>query len=93
MGKESSTLSSLLPVQGALATVRMYGEGISRTGELVDLGVELDLIKKSGSWFSYADTKLGQGRDAVKGLMLDNPELAQEIETKIVEVLNGAHMS
>lgn len=68
----------------------MYGEGISRTGELVDLGVELDLIKKSGSWFSYADTKLGQGRDAVKGLMLDNPELAQEIETKIVEALNGA---
>ena len=55
----------------------MYGEGISRTGELIDLGVELDLIKKSGSWFSYDDTKLGQGRDAVKSLMLDNPELAE----------------
>jgi recombination protein RecA len=68
----------------------MYGEGISRTGELIDLGVELDLIKKSGSWFSYADTKLGQGRDAVKNLMLDNPELAEEIETKIIEALNGA---
>jgi recombination protein RecA len=67
----------------------MYGEGISRTGELIDLGVDLDLIKKSGSWFSYADTKLGQGRDAVKSLMLDNPELAEEIETKIVEALNG----
>ena len=67
----------------------MYGEGISRTGELIDLGVDLDLIKKSGSWFSYADTKLGQGRDAVKSLMLDNPELAEEIETKIVEAFNG----
>jgi recombination protein RecA len=69
----------------------MYGEGISRTGELIDLGVDLDLIKKSGSWFSYAETKLGQGRDAVKSLMLDNPELAEEIETKIVEVLNGTN--
>jgi recombination protein RecA len=51
--------------------------------------VDLDLIKKSGSWFSYAETKLGQGRDAVKNLMLDNPELAEEIEIKIVEALNG----
>jgi recombination protein RecA len=68
----------------------MYGEGISRTGELVDLGVDLELIKKSGSWFSYADTKLGQGRDAVKALMLDNPELAEEIETKIIASFNGA---
>ena len=67
----------------------MYGEGISRTGELIDLGVELEIIKKSGSWFSYADTKLGQGRDAVKQLMLDNPELAEEIETKIIEAYNG----
>ena len=67
----------------------MYGEGISRTGELIDLGVDMDLIKKSGSWFSYAETKLGQGRDAVKNLMLDNPELAEEIETKIVEAFNG----
>lgn len=68
----------------------IYGEGISRTGELIDLGVDLEIIKKSGSWFSYADTKLGQGRDAVKGLMNDNPELAEEIETKIVEAINGA---
>jgi recombination protein RecA len=68
----------------------IYGEGISRTGELIDLGVDLEIIKKSGSWFSYADTKLGQGRDAVKNLMLDNPELAEEIETKIVEASNGA---
>ena len=67
----------------------MYGEGISRTGELIDLGVDMELIKKSGSWFSYAETKLGQGRDAVKNLMLDNPELAEEIETKIVEAFNG----
>jgi len=67
----------------------VYGEGISRTGELIDLGVDLEIIKKSGSWFSYADTKLGQGRDAVKSLMLDNPELADEIETKIVEAFNG----
>jgi recombination protein RecA len=67
----------------------MYGEGISRTGELIDLAVDLDLIKKSGSWFSYADTKLGQGRDAVKSLMIDNPELAEEIETRIVEAFNG----
>ncbi len=68
----------------------MYGEGISRTGELIDLGVELELIKKSGSWFSYDDTKLGQGRDAVKSLMLDNPELAETIEARIVEAFNGA---
>ena len=67
----------------------VYGEGISRTGELIDLGVDLDIIKKSGSWFSYADTKLGQGRDAVKHLLVDNPELAEEIEIKIVETLNG----
>ena len=67
----------------------IYGEGISRTGELIDLGVDLEIIKKSGSWFSYADTKLGQGRDAVKSLMLDNPELADEIETKIVETFIG----
>lgn len=67
----------------------IYGKGISRTGELIDLGVDLEIIKKSGSWFSYADTKLGQGRDAVKSLMLDNPELAEEIETKIVETFNG----
>ena len=61
----------------------MYGEGISRIGEIVDLGVEYNIIKKSGSWFSYGDTKLGQGRDAVKELLTDNVELAEEIETKI----------
>jgi recombination protein RecA len=63
----------------------VYGEGISRTGELIDLATELTLIKKSGSWFSYGDTKLGQGRDAVKQLLKDNPELAEEIEAKIFE--------
>ncbi|HMR46285.1 MAG TPA: recombinase RecA [Bacteroidia bacterium] len=66
----------------------MYGEGISKTGELVDLGVELNVVKKSGSWFSYGDTKLGQGRDAVKQLFADNPELADEIENKIKEAMN-----
>ncbi len=61
----------------------MYGEGISRIGELIDLGVEHNIIKKSGSWFSYGDTKLGQGRDAVKQLLDDNPELQKEIEDKL----------
>lgn len=61
----------------------MYGEGISKVGEIVDLGVDKGIIKKSGSWFSYGETKLGQGRDAVKQLMLDNPELSDEIEGKI----------
>jgi recombination protein RecA len=61
----------------------MYGEGFSKVGELVDLGVEFDIIKKSGSWFSYGETKLGQGREAVKQLMRDNPELAEEVEAKI----------
>lgn len=61
----------------------MYGEGISKVGEIVDLGVETNVIKKSGSWFSYGDTKLGQGRDSVKQLLLDNPELSEEIEEKI----------
>lgn len=63
----------------------IYGVGISRMGELIDLSVDLDIIKKSGSWFSYADTKLGQGRDAVKQLLTDNPELAEEIESKLFE--------
>jgi recombination protein RecA len=62
----------------------MYGEGISKTGEIIDLGVELNIIKKAGSWFSYGDTKLGQGRESVKTLLQDNPELAQEIESKIL---------
>lgn len=61
----------------------MYGEGISKTGEIIDLGVELDIIKKSGSWYSYGDSKLGQGRDAVRQLLLDNPELCEELENKI----------
>lgn len=67
----------------------MFGTGISRSGEIVDLGVETGIIKKSGSWFSYGDTKLAQGRDATKQLMEDNLELAQEIETKIMEALHA----
>jgi recombination protein RecA len=66
----------------------IYGEGISKYGEIIDLGVELNIIKKSGSWFSYGDTKLGQGRDAVKSLLVDNPELAEELELKIRTGLN-----
>ncbi len=65
----------------------MYGEGISKVGEIVDLGVELNIVKKSGSWFSYGETKLGQGRDAVKNLISDNPELMLELETKIKNAL------
>ncbi len=63
----------------------MYGEGISKVGEIIDLGVEFDIIKKAGSWFSYEGNKLGQGRDAVKNLILDNPELMEELEKKIKE--------
>jgi recombination protein RecA len=63
----------------------MYGEGISKNGEIVDLGVDYEIIKKSGSWFSYNDTKIGQGRDSVKKMLEDNPELAEEIEMKIKE--------
>lgn len=65
----------------------MYGEGISKTGEVLDLAVEFEIIKKSGSWFSYGDTKLGQGRDAVKALIKDNPELMEELEQKIKELI------
>ena len=61
----------------------MYGKGISKVGEIIDLGVDFEIIKKAGSWFSYDDTKLGQGRDAVKALLLDNPELMEELEVKI----------
>ncbi len=67
----------------------MFGEGISRSGELVDLGVDLGIVKKSGSWFSYEGQKLAQGRDATKKLMEDNPELAEEIEQKIMAALTG----
>ncbi len=70
----------------------IYGEGISRVGEIIDLGVELEVIKKSGSWFSYGDTKLGQGRDAVKQLIQDNPEMASEMEKKIKAALLTAQL-
>ncbi|CAG0956859.1 MAG: recombinase RecA [Bacteroidetes bacterium] len=65
----------------------MYGEGISKVGEIIDLGAEKGVIKKSGSWFSYGDTKLGQGRDAVKQVLKDNPELMEELEAKLKELL------
>lgn len=67
----------------------IYGEGISRTLEIIDLAVENNIVKKSGSWFSYGETKLGQGRDAVKKLLQDNPELAEEITVKIIELLKN----
>jgi recombination protein RecA len=67
----------------------MYGEGISKVGEIIDMGVDMDVIKKSGSWFSYGETRLGQGRDAVKLLIADNPELMEELETKIKEKMQG----
>lgn len=67
----------------------MYGEGISKVGEIIDLGVELNIIKKAGSWFSYMENKLGQGRDTVKELLLDNPELMDEIELKIKAIIKG----
>ena len=69
----------------------MYGEGISKVGEIIDLGVELNIMKKSGSWFSYGETKLGQGRDAVKVLIKDNPELMDELEQKIKETIKENH--
>lgn len=65
----------------------MYGGGISKSGEILDLGVELNIISKSGSWFSYGETRLGQGRDAVKGIIQDNPELMEELEQKIKDAL------
>jgi len=63
----------------------MFGEGISKVGEIIDIGVEMEIVQKSGSWFSYNGTKLGQGRDSVKQLLLDNPEMMDEIEAKIRE--------
>ncbi|MDT8412836.1 MAG: recombinase RecA [Vicingaceae bacterium] len=65
----------------------MYGQGISKVGEIIDLAVDNEIIKKAGSWFSYGDTKLGQGRDAVKQLLLDNPELMTELEQKIIAII------
>lgn len=67
----------------------MYGEGISKIGEVIDLGVELNILKKSGSWFSYGETRLGQGRDSVKSLLQDNPELMEELESRIKEALGA----
>ena len=67
----------------------VYGEGISRIGEIIDLGVELNIIKKSGSWFSYGETKLGQGRDGVKSLLADNPDLVMELTQKITESMSA----
>ena len=67
----------------------MYGEGVSKVGEILDVAVEHEIVKKSGSWFSYDDTKLGQGRDAVKNMIKDNPELMEELEEKIKAVLKA----
>ena len=67
----------------------MYSKGISKMGEIIDLGVDNDIIDKSGSWFSYGETKLGQGRDTVKNILKDNPELCDEIEAKIVEAIKA----
>ncbi|MGZ3751110.1 MAG: recombinase RecA [Mucilaginibacter sp.] len=67
----------------------MFGEGISKAGEIIDLGVEYNIIKKAGSWFSYGESRLGQGRDAVKQIILDNPELKEELEAKIKETVTG----
>lgn len=67
----------------------MYGEGISKVGEIIDIGVEFDIVKKAGSWFSYEDTKLGQGRDAVKTLLLENPDLMDELEEKITAAIKA----
>ncbi len=68
----------------------MYGEGISQIGEIIDMGVDYDVINKSGSWFSYGDTKLGQGREGVKQILADNPELSEELKTKILEAVKAA---
>ena len=67
----------------------MYSKGISKMGEIIDLGVNYEIIDKSGSWFSYKDTKLGQGRDSVKAILTDNPDLCEELEAKIVEAMKG----
>jgi len=79
--------NKLAPPFGLAEFDIMYGEGISKVGEIIDIGVEKNIVKKSGSWFSYGETRLGQGRDAVKQIFNDNPELAEEIENKIKEAL------
>ena len=71
----------------------MYGLGISKVGEIVDLGVQYDVIQKSGSWYSFNEDKLGQGRDAVKQLLLDNPELAEAIEEKVKQIVLGGELA
>ncbi len=71
----------------------LYGEGISKTGEIIDMGVDMDILKKSGSWFSYGETRLGQGRDAVRNLLKDNPELSEEIEAKIKSTIKDSKES
>jgi len=71
----------------------MYGEGISKVGEIIDIAVDNEIIKKSGSWFSYEDTKLGQGRDAVKALLKDNPELMEELEAKVRKVAKASSLN
>jgi recombination protein RecA len=67
----------------------LYGAGISKVGEIIDLGVDLNILKKSGSWFSYGETRLGQGRDSIKSILIDNPQLADELEAKIKEALSN----
>ena len=71
----------------------IFGEGISKNGEIIDMGVELGIVQKSGSWFSYNSDKLGQGRESVKQLLVDNPELAKEIEAKIREKIKEVQVS
>jgi recombination protein RecA len=75
------------PFRGAQFDI-MYGEGISKTGEIIDMGVEHNIIEKSGSWFSYDGTKLGQGRESVRKILKDNPDLAHELEKKIKESIS-----
>lgn len=67
----------------------MYGEGISKIGEIIDLGTEFNILKKSGSWYSYGDVKLGQGRDSVKNILTENIDLCEEVEAKIIDHING----
>jgi recombination protein RecA len=70
----------------------IYGEGISKIGEIIDLGVELNIIKKSGSWFSFEETKLGQGRDSVKNILTENPDLQDILEKRIIDALKNTNV-